>query len=326
MCGGVNVEDFSTFLRNIGLKPGQIVQDGRWRRCSTDDKPTKRNGSYKLAADGEVGWAQNFATHESPVTWWRDSNEKQPDARPIDIARIRHEARKLEAKRNRASQAAKAFYGQCAPLIGGHPYLSSHGLDMRGCKGLRLDAEGWLVVPMGSGTRFMSIQRISVDGEKKFWPGAPVSGARYIVNGRPHQITIVTEGLATALAIYASVPNCRVVVAFNAGNLPKIAAQIDRRGLAVVAADNDHETEAKTGTNPGVKYATEAAEILGCGVAYPQGIAGTDWADAREEWYQERVAQRGYGKRTNDLGDRQAADARVKMAIMSGVRYLTEAG
>ena len=56
------------------------------------------------------------------------------------------------------------------------------------------------------------------------------------------------------------------------------------RGMAVVCADNDWQTAERIGVNTGVQKGSAAAESLKCGVAYPEGIAGTDWADALLEW------------------------------------------
>ena len=38
------------------------------------------------------------------------------------------------------------------------------------------------------------------------------------------------------------------------------------------------------GFNPGKEKAQSAADLIGAGVAWPQGIEGTDWADALMEW------------------------------------------
>jgi phage/plasmid primase-like uncharacterized protein len=54
-------------------------------------------------------------------------------------------------------------------------------------------------------------------------------------------------------------------------------------GNVVLCADNDHGTLARRGFNPGIEKATNAAELIGAGVAYPQGIEGTDMADLLKE-------------------------------------------
>ena len=71
----------------------------------------------------------------------------------------------------------------------------------------------------------------------------------------------------------------QVVVCFDAGNLLPVVQRIKPTGSVVMAADNDIGTQAKRGFNPGLEKATNAAELIGAGVAYPRGIEGTDWAD-----------------------------------------------
>ena len=87
------------------------------------------------------------------------------------------------------------------------------------------------------------------------------------------------EGLATGLAIYQSVPMASVIVAFDCGNLLSVAERLRPVGSVVVCADNDTKTLATRGINPGLEKARNVAEYLGCGVAYPQGIEGSDWCD-----------------------------------------------
>jgi putative DNA primase/helicase len=235
---------------------------------------------------------------------------------PYDPSWIRKAQAEAAAKLRIATNEAREFYAKCAPLVGGHPYLESHGLDMRGTFGLRVDHKGWLVVPANRGPAISTVQRISPDGDKRFWPGASVKGASYQIGHFDAPLTVICEGLATGLAIFAAVPQSRIVVAFNAGNLRNITIG---DGLAVIAADNDAETESRIGSNPGVVAATEAAEALQCGVAVPQGIEGTDWCDARRELLAERLANRRAKERESDI--RRAVDAEVAMRIRRGAVF-----
>lgn len=306
---------FDDFLRSYGLRPGRIVPDGKWRRCPTEDKPKRRNGAYCLAVDGRIGWCQNWATMTSPAEWRVDREGEAPAFDPAKLKRARRKA--LEQTR-RAVDAARAFYDECKPLIGGHPYLDAHMLDMTGCYGLKVDRDGWLVVPAYRGRSLMTVQRIAPDGTKRFWKGAPVKGASYTVERQGAVLTILCEGLATALALYAAVPHSRVVVAFNTGNMAEVAPQLPA-GLTVVAADNDHGTEARIGENPGIVAAREVAEVLGCGVAVPEGMDGTDWCDLRAE----RVRQKLDTKLPNETGAglRRIVDAEIAREVMRQARF-----
>ena len=276
--------EFRDFLLSIGLLP-RAIEPGKWSRCATVTKPKKRNGSFKLADDGRVGWAMDYAVH-SDWCVWRPESVIEAKIDHAEIARRRESER---VARERASEAARAHYAASKPLNGPHPYLERKGLSVRGCGGLRVDAQGWLVIPMWVGREISSIQRISPEGDKKFWPGAPVGGAVYLIGARSG-LDVLCEGFATGLTLFQSIPNCRVVVAFNAGNLLDACRYVDRLGLAVVAADNDHATQAKVGFNPGVEKAQEAADRLGVGVAFPS-CSGSDWDDFRQERY-EALAER----------------------------------
>lgn len=301
--------NFRAFLVSLGLNPKTVAADGKWRRCSTQDKPRSKNGAYKLAIDGRVGFAQDWATMQEPAVWRPDEDAKLPEFDPAALRRARAEQRR---KLVDATTAARAFYQRCDPLRGGHPYLEDHGLGMRGCLGLKVDKDGWLVVPALQGRSLMSVQRISPTGDKRFWPGASVSGTSYPVERRSATVTVLCEGLATGLACYAALPMCRVLVAWNAGNLAKTPER--PTGMVVIAADNDHATEERTGKNPGIEAAQDAADLLGCGVAYPTGIKGTDWADYRTERLAARLEREGPHETRGTIG--RTVDAEIAGALM----------
>ena len=305
------VMDFLSFCAAHGVLLSSIPDHGRWHRVPTDDKPRSRNGAVKFL--GDIGFVQNHATMETVAVW---RPEKEYVAPKIDGAVI---ARKRAAERQaliQATQSARKFYLNCVPLKGGHPYLTAHELSMAGCFGLKLDRDGWLVIPVLR-NGLISVQRISPEGEKKFWYGASVKGGSYTIERPGASLTVLVEGFATGAAIFAAVPLSRIVVCFNAGNLSKVSIPI--QGMAVVAADNDYQTEGRLGRNPGLEAAQAVAEALGCGVAAPTGINGTDWADFRQETVAARLADRGK-QREGDI--RRAVDAEIAAGMMRNARFL----
>ncbi|MCK9380835.1 MAG: toprim domain-containing protein [Sulfuritalea sp.] len=313
--------DFPNFCRAAGLIPRDITPDGRWHRCPTESHPKSRNGAYKLMVDGDLGFVQDWAIHPEPLIW-KPNASNQPT--PIDRAAIQR--RRAEERRQIAAamRSARDYFDACKPLREGHPYLAHKLLDMAGCFGLRTDDAGWLVVPMHINGALTSVQRISPDGEKLFWSGAPTRGASYTIERRSASLTVICEGLATGLAIFSAVPTARVVVGFNAGNLVRVAEALPRRGMVVVAADNDLATERKTGINPGVKAAQEAAAVLGCGIAVPIGIAGTDWLDYRNEKIAERQQVYRRGRGVSESSIKKAVDAEISAAMLRGAELLRE--
>lgn len=274
---------FEQALRLAGLIPREIVADGRWRRCATENKPRKRNGAYKLAVGGGRGWFRDWQIDDSLQVW---DDDREREVRAVDQEQIRKSRERERAARIKAMRDARAFWNQCKPMSRLHPYLAGKQLLALGCSGLRTHGN-LLVVPVWHGQWVVSVQTIAEDGTKRFWPGAPVKAGCYVIEQSGAALTAVCEGLATGLAIFQSVRHARVIVAFDAGNLMPVVQRVKPAGSVVICADNDHETEQCIGVNTGLQKAREAADVLGCGVAYPEGIDGTDFADALIEWASE---------------------------------------
>lgn len=265
---------FENAMRASGLLPGAIVPDGKWRRCKTVDKPKHRNGAYVLHPDGRGYW-RNWATDDG-INAWRDEGATQARAIDPEIARRRREQERTY--RVQAMRSARAFWQRCRPLNRLHPYLERKGLTPLGCAGVR-QHEANLVVPVMHGDWLVSLQQIAPKGEKRFWPGAPVKGGCFVLARDRSAVTCITEGLATGLAVFQSVRQASVIVAFDAGNLLPVIERMRPTGSVVICADNDAGTQLRRGTNPGIEKARNAAELIGAGVAYPTDLEGTDWSD-----------------------------------------------
>jgi len=310
---------FEQFLLSMGLIP-RAIEPGKWIRCPTQTHPRSSNGSYKMADDCQVGWAIDFAVQSEPLMWRAESTELPR----IDRSAIAKRQRNLEIERQKASRAAAEYYMTCEPVRGSHPYLDKKCLSMVGCYGLKRDKSGALIVPMMIGKKLSSLQKICLDGSKRFWPGAVTRGATYTIERAGAPLTVLCEGLATGLSLYASIPTARVVVAFSSGNLVP-ASECVPRGMAVVAADNDRQTEQRIGLNPGVRAANQAAEIIGCGVAIPQ-CDGTDWND----FYNERVealreAERTKRRQKTFADIAREVDAEVRSCVLRHARLISSA-
>lgn len=278
---------FEDALHIAGLMPRSIVADDRWHRCPTESKPKKRNGAYRLAYDGNVGWFRDWALHDGVQTWCADGDNL---IARIDHAKVRAAREAERARRIAAMRSARQFWNSAAPMKAVHPYLAGKRLASLGCSGLKVSGS-LLVIPVWHGEWIVSVQTISEGGEKRFWPGAPVKAGCYLIDRKGAALTVFCEGLATGLAVFQSMRSARVVVCFDAGNLLPVVERMKPSGAVVIAADNDHETQARIGINPGIKKAQEAAHSVGCGVAYPEGIEGSDWADALIEWAVEPAAK-----------------------------------
>ena len=293
------MNDFLTFCRDCGVIIDHLPPVGIWKRYPTTDHPRKRNGAVKWLETH--GFVQNHALMTEPRLW-RPENPEKPLSQ-AEIRRAREQAairaRNEQRARMEAIQDMREYWAGLPLLRGNHPYLERKGLSIHGCEHLRRDGD-WLVIPMFRDGRLMSLQSISPTGEKKFRYRCPVKEASYELRRARSLITCFCEGFATGLTIYQSIPTASVVVCFNSSNLVDVAKSRKTAGMAVICADNDHRT---TG-NPGITKGKEAAEILRCGLAYPEGIRGTDWDDARQEW-----GERAY--------------TRIRTEIMRNVKMVT---
>lgn len=296
---------FRLALEAAGLLPGEIVPDGKVRRCRTVRQPHKRNGWLVLRPDGTGIWGDWASGGSDVLGTWRDEHAHVDPAKAAQLAeRARRQREQDHQKRLAAIYKAREIWASSTDYRV-HPYIESKGLSSLGCHHFRLwkgtishrvgeDDSGrpifdavtdtWLVVPMYWGDRIVSLQRISSGGLKLNLPDAPTKGVSLLL-GRPRpSLTVLCEGPATALALYQCMRNSSVVACFVAGNILPVIQAVKPTGSVVIAADNDYGTQARRGFNPGLDKARNAAELIGCGVAAPEGIEGTDWADALREW------------------------------------------
>jgi len=274
---------FEEALRSAGLRPREVAADGRIRRCDTASKPGRRNGWYVLHPDGHGAWGDWGSGGGEALGHWRDERT-QVDASAV--ARMEEKTRQQRerdrAYRVQAMRSARVFWTGARPLNRPHKYIADKGLTPLGCAGLRTH-DGLLVVPVWHGEWLISVQTITADGTKRFWPGAPVKAGAYVIDRPRAAVTVLCEGLATGLALYQSMKLARVVVCFDAGNILPVVDRLRPTGSVVIGSDNDHATMARRGFNPGIDKARNAADLIGCGVAYPTGIEGSDWADFLKE-------------------------------------------
>lgn len=285
---------FIQFAKAHGLIIDRVVE-GRWMRTRTEDKPRHRNGSYKFM--GDVAFVQNHATMQEVAVWRAEGATVDRAKMQADLAAVR----RREALRQAAAIARmRTHWSTLPPLVGKHPYLVRKQLSMLGCGGLRVDGD-LLTIPVYRNGQLVSLQTISPEGEKKYRYGCPIKGGSHVLRRPRSVVTCLAEGFATGLAIYQALPQASVIVCFDAGNMVTVAQSLQLTGMCVVCADNDWQTAGKIGSNPGIERGKAAADALGCGLAYPEGIFGSDWADALAEW-------------------KEAGPGRLRVEIMRGAR------
>lgn len=228
----------------------------------------------------------------------------QAPARPDPEALARRERDKAESQRKEqtrieaahasaASEAAALW--QEAGETGESPYLARKGVQPYG---VRFAAGGWLLVPMRDAAGVLcNLQRIAAeklagDGpDKLFLKGGRKSGLWHLVGGVSSDaagpaVLLVAEGYATAASLHEATGR-PVAVAFDAGNLAHVAKALRKlypSALLVLCGDDDVQTSARTGNNPGRDKATAAARAVHGLAVFPEPLpdGGSDFNDLHQ--------------------------------------------
>jgi putative DNA primase/helicase len=301
------IDEFFAAMSEDGCAPRNIsdlVADDKRRyiACALDKQSAKKTIAYQLRIDDQfgVGWFRSFKhgmsagqtvsfTSKSPrkLTPEQKDEWKKKVATAKKAAAEREEARKGRQKRA-ASRIKRAI--EKLPRAESHTYLEAkkvkpHGLRIR---------RGELILPIYQPDNLpWSLQRITKDGGKWFFPGGMVEGGYYPLGaaGDDKSLILIAEGFATA-ATGREETNAIVLCAFNAGNLKKVAINIRSKYPAskiILLADNDRFTRNSKGElwNPGIEAAQQAAVAVGGFIIYPEfpeddndpTLKRTDWND-----------------------------------------------
>lgn len=252
------------------------VADGEIHRFHVPgDKAGKLNGWYCLFADGiasgafgswKVGGTNTWCSRE-PV----DAREAQQVRQRIEQARRQREVEQ-QRRQSKAADTAQRWWRDARRADPGHPYLAAKGIRAQGLRQRGQD----LLVPLYAGGALVNLQRIALDGGKRFLFGGRIRGA-YSPLGRiiPGQPLCICEGWATGATLHAS--GYTVACAMNAGNLKAVALALRAEypgAEIIIAGDDDRQTEADGKGNPGRTAAHEAAIACGGLVTFPEWPEG----------------------------------------------------
>jgi putative DNA primase/helicase len=130
-----------------------------------------------------------------------------------------------------------------------------------------------LLVPLYDGDQLVNLQRIGLEGDKRFLYGGKIVGCSSSLGPVSDRIQIV-EGWAAACTIFGCTGQ-HTAAAMSAGNLKAVALHYRRRypDLPItIAADNDRCTPG----NPGIKHGTEAARAVNGQLVWPTFPDGAD--------------------------------------------------
>ena len=249
------------------------------------DKKGRRNGFYKLKrGQYPVGWFGDWKTGEQHQ--WEFYEQSQLSSKEWKHVQAEHRRLKAEAQLEceavwaEKAELARQIWDAATTDVAGHPYLERKGIDTP--KGLRLhtanDGTQLVLVPMwrfdmNGAPKLQNLQYIGPDGEKRFMKGARVDGTFFSLKGSDaHNLMLECEGVATGFTLWRAT-GLSVVVAFNSGNLVKVARELQQwRPLTdvVVCGDDDVEAPAdwaekgngRAWENAGAKAAAKAAAAV----------------------------------------------------------------
>ena len=199
------------------------------------------------------------------------SAEQLAAARQERAAREKATEEARTSKQRAVAEQASLDWEAAAPE-GSSPYLDQKRVA---AYGVRFDGEVVLVPLRDVAGKLWNLQRIDLRGSKRFAGGGRVSGCFHVIGDLKGSVwVLIAEGYATAATLHAAT-GYAVVVAFNSGNLRHVAVAVRQLHPDVelmLCADDDKETEAKTGKNPGIVSATAAAAAVGGLWCKPQGL------------------------------------------------------
>ena len=261
------------------------VADGCFHRFTVpSDRPGTNNGWYVLhagvVASGAFGSWKTSDCHTWTSREPADQREAEHLRQQMEQARQQREADQRQ-RQQAAAEYARKLWRDARRADLEHPYLTAKGCRPHALRQLG-DA---LLVPLTHKGVLVNVQRIRLDGSKRFLSGGRVKGCcsplGLIQAGQP---LYLCEGWATGATLHESTGH-PVACAMNAGNLLAVGQQLARSqpdALMIVAGDDDRQTEG----NPGKRAAITPAATLGCGLILPpwcgdEPLTLTDFNDLR---------------------------------------------
>ena len=220
---------------------------------------------------------------------------------PATVARLAAEHKAKQAAEQAQQDAAHAtaaleaskLWDSASPT-GESGYLTRKGVQPYG---VRFGAGGWLYVPVRDATGALwNVQRIAPTKpdsgpEKLFMRGGRKSGLWHFLgtvagDAPGATVVLIAEGYATAASLHEALGH-PVAVAFDAGNLGHVAKALRNQypaALLVVCGDDDAQTLAKSGHNPGRDKATAAARAVRGLAVFPENLpdGGSDFNDLHQ--------------------------------------------
>lgn len=275
------MESLNDFLSSLNLN-FEVEWNQGWRKVS--------NEKYFTYVADEVPLESGRILKVLTVNDWRYSDSarvwtNKTDLQDYDQSKLTAAQKKLKIKQDKEKLAlqteaklkANELWVKSQHINGIRPeYFKTKNLQ--GSYGCRLHHEclDTVLIPLvDEKGELWNIQQIFLSGEKQFLENSRVSELFHVIPGN-EEISYLAEGLATGATINDAT-SARVFVAFNAGNMKKVAVILKNlypKAKIVVCGDNDRHNA----QNTGLLAAQEASKVLGHGFILPafQGIKGSE--------------------------------------------------
>lgn len=267
------VNQFAIFMANNNAKPIEhlkLILDGQTHRFRTlDDKPGHKSGAYRIYPDSlPAGWVMNWKFHSAPIPWHfninnlpdNDTNKiffSSPNGQ-VEVQRIIENRKNAEQNEHLLTlKKILSLFSSLKTAPENHPYLINKHVPSYGLK----LSHSSLAIPLrdihGS---LKSIQFISVNGDKSFFPGSHIKGNFWGIaldNISDNSFILIGEGYATMAKIY-ELTSLPCVAAMNCGNISEVTKVLKLKfphNKIIICADNDSSLADK---NPGLNAALKA--------------------------------------------------------------------
>jgi len=252
----------------------------------------KRPGQYAIASFGDWRTGEEHLYVPSNVS----SGEKKLADEVISEAKRKLAIEKAVLQKEAAEKAKARFSKGFADRL--TPYLERKKIDR--LYGARVHGET-LIIPMQNiSGEIVGSQRILANGDKFFEKGQNNDAAYFSIGDMDDELYIC-EGFATGCSIHMATGK-GVVIAFNAGNLVKVARamRLSNPELKITICGDDDKAKSP---NVGREKAEKAGVIAMASVIFPI-CSGTDFNDLHCEMGLDAVRQQVKKKEEPEAGYR----------------------
>ena len=254
-------------------------------------RSVKAGGGVTIGTLLHLAKEHGFVLPKSGTTPKPTSPSTQAEADARRKARDEQEQAATVAAYAQAATEAQALWDSASDVTDPNaaPYLVRKGVQAHGVRCV----DGWLLVPLrDSAGTLCNVQRIAPTkpargSDKLFLKGGRKSGLwHWCGDPAGASVLLVAEGYATAATLHEAT-GLPVAVAFDAGNLAHVAKALRLlypAALLVLCADDDVQTFAEKGYNPGRDKATATAKAVHGLAVFPDGLpeGGSDFNDLHQ--------------------------------------------